>query len=166
MSTPHILTWRRPCTHTRLTALCPVLPGRAGTRKVKPVWILLKQETVSGSSISWAICKSAPRCRQLTTPEPHHPVFLPPNQQHQSTEGKWIYRKGRFYFVRCMVQKTLLANWRIVYSVTFCWLSIVDLWEAYILLRCRTRALDATAKASLHFAAGCRTGWRKYSIYY
>ena len=25
----------------------------AGTRKVKPIWILLKQETVSGSGISW-----------------------------------------------------------------------------------------------------------------
>jgi len=25
-----------------------------GTRKVKPNWILLKQETVSGSGISWA----------------------------------------------------------------------------------------------------------------
>jgi len=43
-------------THTRLTALCPGLPGWAGTRKVKPIWILLKQETVSGSAISWAIC--------------------------------------------------------------------------------------------------------------
>jgi len=40
-------------THTRLTALFPVLPGWAGTRKVKPIWILLKQETVSGSGISW-----------------------------------------------------------------------------------------------------------------
>ena len=38
-------------------------PGSAGTRKVKPIWILLKQETVSGSSITWAICKSAPRSR-------------------------------------------------------------------------------------------------------
>jgi len=47
--------------HTCLTALCPGLPGWAGTRKVKPIWILLKQETVSGSGISWAICKSAPR---------------------------------------------------------------------------------------------------------
>jgi len=46
-------------THTRLTAFCPGLPGWAGTRKVKPIWILLKQETVSGSGISWAICKSA-----------------------------------------------------------------------------------------------------------
>ena len=53
----------------------------------------LKQETVSGSSISWAICKSAPRSRQITMPAPHHSVFtgrmpfLPPNQQCQSTEG-------------------------------------------------------------------------------
>ena len=32
--------------HTpHLTALCPGLPGWAGTRKVKPIWILLKQET-------------------------------------------------------------------------------------------------------------------------
>jgi len=29
-------------THTRLTALCPGLPGSAGTRKVKPIWILLE----------------------------------------------------------------------------------------------------------------------------
>ena len=48
-------------THTRLTALCPRLPGWAGTRKVKPIWISPKQETVSGSGISWAICKSASR---------------------------------------------------------------------------------------------------------
>jgi len=48
-------------THTRLTALFPGLPGWAGTRKVKPIWILLKQEIVSGSGISWAICKSTPR---------------------------------------------------------------------------------------------------------
>jgi len=49
-------------THTRLTALCPGLPGWAGTRKVKPTWILLKQETVSGSEIRWAICR-CPSCR-------------------------------------------------------------------------------------------------------
>ena len=59
-------------THTRLMALCPGLSGWASTRKVKPTWILLKQETVSGSGISWAICKSAPRSRQITTSAPHH----------------------------------------------------------------------------------------------
>ena len=42
----HILHYR--C----LTAPCPGLPACAGTRKVKPIWILLKQETVSGSGIS------------------------------------------------------------------------------------------------------------------
>jgi len=80
-------------THTRLTALFPGLPRWAGTRKVKPIWILLKQETVSDSGISWAVCKSAPHSRQITTPAPHHSVvtgrmpFLPPNQQRQSNEG-------------------------------------------------------------------------------
>ena len=54
----------------------PGLPRWAGTRKVKPIWILLKQETVSGSGISWTICKSAPLSRQITSPVPHHSVFL------------------------------------------------------------------------------------------
>ena len=64
-------------THTqRLTAFFPGLPGSAGTRKVKPIWILLKQEIMSGSGISWAICKSAPRSRQITTPVPYHSSFL------------------------------------------------------------------------------------------
>ena len=62
-------------THTHLTALCPGLSRWAGTKKAKPIWILLKQETVSGSGISWAICKSAPRSRQITMPAPHHSVF-------------------------------------------------------------------------------------------
>ena len=44
-------------------------------QKVEPIWILLKQETVSGSGISWAICKSTPRSRQITMPAPHHTVF-------------------------------------------------------------------------------------------
>ena len=61
-------------THTldALPALFPGLPGEP----VKPIWILLKQETVSGSGIRWATCKSAPRSRQITTPAPHHSVFL------------------------------------------------------------------------------------------
>jgi len=52
---------------------------------------------VGGSGINWAICKSAPRSRQITTPAPHHSSFftgrmpfLLPNQQRQSTEGKYI----------------------------------------------------------------------------
>ena len=65
------------------------LPEWASTRKVKPIWILLKQETVSGSGIIWAIFKSAPRSRQITTQASFLPgmPFLLPNQQRQSTEG-------------------------------------------------------------------------------
>ena len=66
-------------THTCLTTLCLGLCGWAGTRKVKPVWILLKQETVSGNGIRWAICKSTPRSRQITTPAPHCSVFYRPD---------------------------------------------------------------------------------------
>jgi len=33
---------------------------------------------VSGSGISWAICKSVPRSRQITMPAPHHSVFYRP----------------------------------------------------------------------------------------
>jgi len=60
-------------------------------QKGKPIWILLKQETVSGSGICWVICKSAPCSRQITLPAPHHSVFtgrmpfLPPNQQRQNS---------------------------------------------------------------------------------
>jgi len=57
----------------------PGLPRWAGTRKVKPIWILLKLETVSGSGISWAICRSAPRSRQITMPAPHHSDFYRPD---------------------------------------------------------------------------------------
>jgi len=35
--------------HTHLTAIFLGIPKRTKTRKVKPIWILLKQETVSGS---------------------------------------------------------------------------------------------------------------------
>jgi len=49
------------------------------TRKIKPIWISLKQQTVRGSGISWAMYKSAPRSRQITMPAPHHSVFYRPD---------------------------------------------------------------------------------------
>jgi len=70
---------RHTHTHTRLMALCPGLPRWAVTRKVKPIWILLEQEIVSSSGISWAICKSAPRARQISKPAPHYSVFYRPD---------------------------------------------------------------------------------------
>jgi len=71
-----------------------VMIGHAATgTPQKPIWILLKQETVSGSGISWDICKSAPHSRQIPCQHPTAQFFtgwmpfLPPNQQRQSTEG-------------------------------------------------------------------------------
>jgi len=79
-STQHITSLSPPThTHSRLTDLCQGPPGWADTRKVKPIWILLKQETVSCSGISWAICRCAPRSRQITTPAPHHSDFYRPD---------------------------------------------------------------------------------------
>ena len=83
----------RTHTHTCLTALCLGPPRWAGTRKVKPVWILLKQETLSGSGISWTmqVCTSLQTDNHSSTPPlkffTGQMPFLPPNQQHQSTEG-------------------------------------------------------------------------------
>jgi len=55
----------------------------------------------SCSSISWAICKSAHRSRQITMPTPTTQFFtgrmpfLPPNQQCQSTEGTHTHARAR-----------------------------------------------------------------------
>jgi len=40
---------------------------------------LLEQERVSGSGISWAICKSAPCPRQITMPASHCSIFYRPD---------------------------------------------------------------------------------------
>jgi len=48
-------------------------------QKGKPIWILLKQEIVSGNGISWAIGKSAPCSRQITMPAPQYSVFYRPD---------------------------------------------------------------------------------------
>ena len=113
-----------PGTYTRLTALCTGLPGWASTRKVEPIWILLKREAVSGSGISWAVCKSAPRSRQITTPAPHQLVFYRPDalRAAQPTVSKhWrdqltrVVREKRLlniYVTVCVIYLVaLIANW-------------------------------------------------------
>ena len=92
---------------TRLTALCPGLPGSAGTRKVKPIWILLKQETVSGGGISWATCKSAPHSRQITTPAPHHSFLQAgcpscrPTNSVKALKAGWMTRRIFILYTSC-----------------------------------------------------------------
>jgi len=54
-------------THNRFMALLDLLwdcPSEVGKTNLD----LLEQEIVSGSGICWAICKSAPHPRQITTP--------------------------------------------------------------------------------------------------
>jgi len=68
------------------------LPGSAGTRKVKPIWILLKQETVAsaGPYASLHLTPDRYPCQYPTTQFFTGRIlpFLPPNQQRQSTEGR------------------------------------------------------------------------------
>jgi len=70
--------------------------------KTKTNLDFMEQQTVSGSDISWAICKSAPRLRQTTMSAPHHSFFtgwmpfLPPNQQRQSIEDILLCASAKF----------------------------------------------------------------------
>jgi len=80
----------------------------------EPIWILLKQETVSGSGISWAICKSAPCPRQKTMPAPHHsvsyrqdafPATQPTTSKHWGQNSaqifhNWIYSETEFVLLK------------------------------------------------------------------
>jgi len=49
--------------------------------KTKTNLDFLEQVTVSSTGISWAICKSAPRPSQITTPAPHPQFFALPAAQ-------------------------------------------------------------------------------------
>ena len=97
------LLFSTPHTHTCLTALCPGLPGLAGTRKVKPIRILLKQEIVSDSGISWAICKSAPCSRQITMPVHPTTQFLqarcPSCRPTNSVKALKAYHSSKFHLI-------------------------------------------------------------------
>jgi len=66
-------------THTQFNSPLSRTTRESQYHKGKPIWILLKQETVSGSGISWAICKSAPCSRQITMPAHHDSSFYRPD---------------------------------------------------------------------------------------
>ena len=70
---------------------------RSANQKGKTNLDLLEQEIVSGSSISCAICKSAPWSRHITIPASHHSVFyrvdaLPAAQATASKHWRQILR--------------------------------------------------------------------------
>ena len=118
------------CSHTHthpFNCFFPGLPRWAGTRKVKPIWILLKQETLSGSGISWAICKSAPRSRQITMPAPHHSVCyrLDALPAAQPTSSKHWRQLCYMLFLFCYMLNALKI---IVYFGAVCWATF--LWDS------------------------------------
>ena len=127
-------------THTRLTALFPGLSEWAGNRKVKPIWILLARD----SEWQWhqlGHMQSAPRFRQITTPAPHHSVFtgrmpfLPPSQQHQSTEGNLMYCISKQIYVsvfQCVSLSFLVCGLLILSRWSwggFAWCNSVIVWR-------------------------------------
>ena len=101
--------------HTHALAFNGPFSRTARVSRYQPIWILLKQETVSGSGISWAICKSAPHSRQITTPAPHLSVFYTPDTlpAAQPTASKhcqinylrvyWTNLRQIFRFVRTIM---------------------------------------------------------------
>jgi len=78
-------------THTHLMALCLGLPGSAGTREVKPIWILLK---LRDGEWQWYQLGYMQLCTSLQT-DNHATTqfftgrmpFLSPSQHCQSSEG-------------------------------------------------------------------------------
>ena len=65
----------------------------------------------SGSGITWAICKSAPRSRQITTPAPNHSVFyrLDALPAAQPTASKQWRHTGN-------IHKKIVQFWRKVHE--------------------------------------------------
>ena len=156
-------------THIRLTALCLGLPGWASTRKVKPIWILLKQETVSGSGICWAICKSAPRSRQITTPAPHHSVFyrpdaLPATQPTASKHWRltitcnlFTHQHGWTNFSACFTRELLhLQNCVVSLNWLFMWPSYFsDASATYVCMTSICSGIVGHSKALFSYSESC-----------
>ena len=120
-----------------------IIPRWTGTRKVKPIWILLKQETVSGSGISWGTCKFAPRSRQITVPALHHSVFyrsdaLPAAQPTASKQWK-ATTIGTGFFI----------SWMPIPNVCVCmmFVLVVPLRKRWVsMLQTRLRCISITCQ--------------------
>jgi len=90
---------------------------------------------VSGSGISWNICKSAPRSRQITTPAPHYSVFLEagcpscrPTNSVKALKTSSLHRLNPLHRIYNSVDSRgkiieLAEHWRII------WFSTDQLWE-------------------------------------
>ena len=104
----HEAEYRHTHTHTRLMALFPGLPVWAGTRKVKPIWILLKQGLVAVASAGpYASLHLAPGrlpCQHPTAQFFYRPDALPAAQPTASKH--WRHKHWRLntdLYIICVV---------------------------------------------------------------
>ena len=122
-----------------LLLLQPFYDPLSGTTRVsryqkdKPFWILLKQRWWGGSGISLTICKllalhsRRQPCQHLITQIfTGQMLFLTPNQQHQSTEGRKI---SQMHKINCNCNQKL----------GHLHLSLIHIWRCRRIERCRSR---------------------------
>jgi len=83
----------------RLTASFSGQPGYAGTREVKAIWILMKQEMMDCQwhqldhmQIICALLQTDNHASTSSLSFTGRMLFLTPNQQHQNTEGNKFAR--------------------------------------------------------------------------
>ena len=104
-----IIVWAH--THTRLTALCPGLPGWASTRKVKTN---LNFAEARDGEWQWyqlahmQVCTSLQTDNHAITPPLSLP-FLPPNQQRQSTERNCMSIWTKIFYMLHLLSPYLFA---------------------------------------------------------
>jgi len=129
-------------THNHLTALSPDYPGEPVPKRYNQSGFYWSKRQWVVSGISWDICKSAPRSRQRC----QHPTtqfftswmpFLPPNQQHQSTEGMTSKNtfnkiKNKYVWRLCLVLGTASV---LCFKVCIC-VSIVPIHVQMLIFHC------------------------------
>ena len=94
---------------------------------------------MSGSGISWAICKSEPSSRQVTTPAPHHSVFYRPDAlpATQPTVSKH-WRLTRIMAVKWWLVVSVRGKLVSVMSVVCRWLAVREASLSHLQRACQT----------------------------
>ena len=88
-----LISYKYAHTHTCLTALFPGLPGWAGTRKVKPIWILLESERQWHQLSHMHVCTSLQTNNHTST----SPLRLDALPAAQTTVSKhWRLNKYKY----------------------------------------------------------------------
>jgi len=105
---------RGPKIHTHIHQFNGPLSGTTQVswyQKSKTNLDLLEQETVSGSGIICAICKSDPHPRHITLPAPQHSVFYRPDSlpATQPTASKH-YKQQEFLKIHANINYPMYVN--------------------------------------------------------